>query len=317
MAYTISTHNGSKVSRQHNLRNRTITDKESHIKKDGIHETWLDESPIKAYRRIFGKAQDEYNARQRRNDRKILDYYQTVKKSATQHTVYEIIVQVGSKDNHPGSEISKSILKDYFDDWKKRNPNLETIGAYYHEDEEGAPHLHIDYIPVAHGYSRGMEMQAGLVRAYEEQGFFLSGRDTAQIKWERAENSYLDRLCRSRGLEITHPHREGVKHLDTSIYKKTQELEKQEQRAIKLATRNKKAIERIRNAESKATRAEERADQLDYDVSSYEAISSKYKRLRAHISKNPLIGKAILNEFDKSERKPVQEMEIEFDDIDR
>ena len=44
-------------------------------------------------------------------------------------------------------------------EFKTRNPNLEVIGAYYHDDEtrdngkggriQGAPHLHVDYIPVS------------------------------------------------------------------------------------------------------------------------------------------------------------------------
>ena len=32
-------------------------------------------------------------------------------------------------------------------------PNLKLIGAYIHMDE-ASPHLHLDYVPVAHGYSR-------------------------------------------------------------------------------------------------------------------------------------------------------------------
>ena len=45
------------------------------------------------------------------------------------------------------------------ENFRQRNPNLEVIGAYYHDDEirddgkggkiQGAPHLHVDYIPVS------------------------------------------------------------------------------------------------------------------------------------------------------------------------
>lgn len=55
--------------------------------------------------------------------------------------------------NHCHYLLIKKILKDYVQDWKRRNPNLEMIGAYYHNDEQGKqPHVHIDYVPVAHGY---------------------------------------------------------------------------------------------------------------------------------------------------------------------
>ena len=38
MGVTISTHNGSSVSREHNIRNRKITDKEEHIDREGHYE---------------------------------------------------------------------------------------------------------------------------------------------------------------------------------------------------------------------------------------------------------------------------------------
>ena len=46
---TISTHNGSKVARQHNIRDKRITAKEPHIDPDGEHAIWYDVDPQKAY----------------------------------------------------------------------------------------------------------------------------------------------------------------------------------------------------------------------------------------------------------------------------
>ena len=39
---TISTHNGSQVARQHNLRNPKVIAKEDHIDPNGHFEMWLD-----------------------------------------------------------------------------------------------------------------------------------------------------------------------------------------------------------------------------------------------------------------------------------
>ena len=46
---TISTHNGSQVSRQHNLRNPKVIVKEDHIDPNGHFEVWRDEDPKSAY----------------------------------------------------------------------------------------------------------------------------------------------------------------------------------------------------------------------------------------------------------------------------
>lgn len=229
MGVTISTHNGSAVAREHNIRNEKVVSKEAHIDINGKHETWHDEKVRVAYERIFGDAQREYNARQTRTDRKIDNYYNEVCKDAKKHDVYEMIIGIYGKKEDGSSicdeQMGYDIMKQFVDGWKERNPNLELIGAYYHADEPNAePHVHIDYVPVAHGYKRGMETQNGLVKALEEMGFSKQGKATAQIQWEKRENTYLESLCNSRGLSVERP-LEGKKHLDTDKYKAVKELE--------------------------------------------------------------------------------------------
>ena len=219
---TIATHNGSKAHRDHNLRGHS-TDKQEHIQKGGIHETWKDEAPRAAYDRIFGEAVAAYNAKQSRPERQIKDYYNKIAQDEKKHPVYEMIV--GVYGGIP-EDACKSILSDFVNDWEKRNPNLELIGAYYHADEEGEPHVHLDYIPVARGYTRGMEVQNGLVKALGQQGFEKQGKATAQILWEQRENQALEQICMEYGIEIEHPQKnKGVEHLHTEAYKVQQELQ--------------------------------------------------------------------------------------------
>ena len=94
MTVTIATHNGSAVSREHNVRNRRVTNTQNHINPHGHYEVWHDEKPRQAYRRIFGEALRDYNARQKRDDRKIKDYYNHIEKDAMKHTVYEMIIGI-------------------------------------------------------------------------------------------------------------------------------------------------------------------------------------------------------------------------------
>lgn len=228
MGVTLATHNGSLVRREHNVRNPKVVSKEKHIDMNGVHEIWHDEKIREAYDRIFGDAVERYNERQKRADRKISNYYNEIEKHAKKHVVYEMIVGVYSdkKSGYLDEEMQHDILKDFVDGWSKRNPNLELIGAYYHADEQGEPHVHLDYVPVAHGYTRGMEIQNGLVKAFEEMGIEKKGRETAQIQWEKRENAVLERICRDYGLDVDHPREEGRKHLETEQYKAKQELDK-------------------------------------------------------------------------------------------
>lgn len=229
MEKTISVHNGSAVSRAHNKRIEKVTSKQEHIDPKLSHrnEYLIDEDPRMAYRRIFGEALGEYNEKQTRNDRKIDDYYKHVQKDVKKHPVYELIVQVGDRnDTGIESEVERNILKDYTEKWSERNPNLELIGAYLHADEpDGTIHMHLDYVPVAHGYKRGMKVQNGLVKALGEQGFKVaSGKGTAQQQWQDNERRALKELCLERNIEVAPLKGEKRKHLDTDIYKQQQRL---------------------------------------------------------------------------------------------
>lgn len=237
MAKTISTHNGSAANREHNVRNPKATDKQEHIDKDlrSQNEILHDEKPREAYRRIFGAALAEYNAKQKRADRRIQDYYTHVSKDAKRHPVYEMIVQIGDRrDTGLDAPVERECLREFYQGWKERNPNLECIGAYIHADEtDGTLHMHVDYVPVARGYQRGLETQSALVAALAQQGIRMDKEHprTAQIQWEARENAALEAICNAHGIEVIHPQRTGeqLQHLDTSLYKAQQKLEEAQQ----------------------------------------------------------------------------------------
>lgn len=240
MPVTISTHNGTAVAREHNIRNKKVVNKENHIDPNGIHETWIDEPIRQAYERLFGESVRNYNNKQARADRKIDSYYNTICKDKKKHPVYEMIIGVygKSEDGSPicSAEQGKAIMQKFVEDWSRRNPNLELIGAYYHADEDGEPHVHLDYVPVAHGYVKGMETQTGLVKALGEQGFEKNGRATAQIQWEKRENDYLTSLCEDVGLTVIHPQIEGRKHIETQVFKLQKRIEELQAEVIRLQT---------------------------------------------------------------------------------
>ena len=241
---TISTHNGSQVARQHNLRNPKVIAKEDHIDPNGHFEVWLDEDPKTAYERLFGKSVEEYNERQTREDRKITDYYKQICEDKKKKPVYELIIGIYGKkaDGTPicSKNDGKRILRAFVEDWERRNPQLKLCGLYYHCDESvgingsQVGHVHIDYIPVGDGFTRGMGMQSSLSRALEQQGFESQGlNNTAQMQWESRENQFLATLCTHAGFEVIRGNG-NKEHLDTATYKKVKELEDLEKREATL-----------------------------------------------------------------------------------
>lgn len=298
---TISVHNGTKVSRAHNMRNRKVTDKEPHIDKNGWYAVWRDEPLREAYTRIFGKAQEEFNLKQTRNDRRVLDYLSNVQKSAKQHPVYETIITLGNVDEHPEPRESYEILQQVFEEWKKNYPNLEIVGAYFHADERdpktkksGTPHLHIDYVPVAHGYKKGLAVQNGLVKAFGEMGFILKGKDTAQIQWQRDLKSRVTQLVQERGFKVVEPTVKRKKHVETAIYK----LEKQ----IPALRKERNRLTRdVISAQEALYEADKPFRDIRHLKRRLEAVEADYEALRGYVAGFNFKGVNLLERFDSQE----------------
>lgn len=229
MTFTISFHNGHTVARGHNRRLKKIIEREDgHIDTTRMHKTWLDVHPRDAYARIFGDAVTEYNRKcidKGHKERQIEDYYSTICKDKQKHAVYESIVSIGNYNHHPDEATSVSILKEFCKKWRERNPNLVPIGMYLHLDE-ATPHVHIDYICVARGYKKGLEVQSSMTGALKNMGYESERKgDTAQIRWERAERQALEDICVAHGLEIEHPEISHKKHMNISEFRQMKRVE--------------------------------------------------------------------------------------------
>lgn len=85
------------------------------------------------------------------------------------------------------------VLEKYAQTFQERNPNLYLFNCVLHMDE-ATPHLHMDYIPVAHGYKSGMETRNSLTKALQQMGF-----DNAK---SRNENETVAWQIRSRKIVV-------------------------------------------------------------------------------------------------------------------
>lgn len=271
---TIATHNGSSLSQGHNRRDERYTSKDGHINPNGLHEIWFDKDIKEMYHDLFDEAVQAFNQEEKKADRKIADYYQKIRADKQKHLAYETIIGVYKTGDTVSDETKKEILKEYCCTWEERNPNLKLLGIYYHADEPGEPHVHIDYIPVA-SYAKGLKLRNGIKRALEEQGFTGETKKTNPVKqWTKRENEYLEKLCNDRGIEIDHDI-EKRKHLSVKGYKEVNDYIKQEE---------KKADEKIQayvNEEvGKQTqeRMEELEDSLRLDMPSRKGIFKKYSK---------------------------------------
>ncbi len=206
---------------EHN--NREFIAKNVDGERVGDNITYRRQNIKDKYDELFGQALAEYNARQTQESRRISDYYEHLKKSAKGKPYYEIVVQFGDMDTcGQGSgrwEEAKLMLDDYMRGFEKRNPNLKVFNAVMHLDE-ATPHLHIDFIPIAHKVERGLSVKVSMKGALKEQGFTSANRmQNEWAAWEEQERSVMT--------EILHAHElsrdvKGVRreHLTVDDYKK-------------------------------------------------------------------------------------------------
>ena len=66
--------------------------------------------------------------------------------------------------------------------------------------DEKTPHIHLNYIPVANYYVRGMEVQNGHAKALEQMGF--GNKKNSIDGWRKNERAILRELCATHGIEL-------------------------------------------------------------------------------------------------------------------
>jgi len=167
-----------------------------------------------AYNQLFAESTERYNAKQKRNDRKVHgSYYEhlfgvkpcnTVRTAADKRkSFYEDVVQIGKiEDSGYGTE-DFQLVADCLKEYNRRFPESQpqVFNAVLHMDE-ATPHLHIDYIPVGH-YKRGQDVQNGIAQALKEMGFGEGKQAIA--RWRAAEVEVLNKICLEHGIQPLAP----------------------------------------------------------------------------------------------------------------
>ena len=232
-----------------------------------------------AYEQLFGQATERYNARQKRNDRKIHgSYYEylfhrkpsnsILISSDKRKSFYEDVMQIGRmEDSGVGTEdfqLVAECLKEYMAGFQERNPNFYVFNAVLHMDEQ-TPHLHIDYIPVGH-YQRGQDTQNGIAQALKEMGY--GDGKNAIARWRAAEVEVMNAICRAYDIEPLAPEKSRGT-LEVAEYKE------QRHKADELAKENSRVEAEIAEKRAAVESAEKKTAKL-VEIDSIEVKKSVF-----------------------------------------
>ena len=298
-----------KGSLSHN--NREFTAKNIDPSRTADNIVFVQQELGEAYHQLFDEAVEKYNARQKRKDRKIGDYFEHlfnrppgksfIVNANKQKCFYEHLVYIGTKKDSgigtPDAEITKECLREYMEGFQERNPNFYVFNAVMHLDES-TPHMHIDYIPIGH-FKNGLEVRNAKNKALEEMNF---GKDAkANNRWRLAEWDILKNICNAHGIEISEPkksrgysytveeygeHQDRINALNAEIERLTAERDETVAEFEKLSKKkvNITEIESIEAKESmfgkKVTLIKEDYDKLSDTAKKYVAMEKNIKKLK-------------------------------------
>ena len=214
-------------------------------------------TPIEqAYHELFDEAQAEYNAKQKRKDRRIENYYEKICNGDQEKPFYEVIFQVGNKDDMGAASengaLAKEILDKFYHSFLERNPQLHVFSAHLHMDE-ATPHLHIDFIPFTTGSKRGLSTRVSLKQALADQGITGEGRSlTERDLWVQKEKESLAEIMLEHGIEWEQKgeHKEHLSVLEFKREKRKEELAELEQ-SIERVQQKQVSIKAVEQIETK------------------------------------------------------------------
>jgi len=217
-----------KGSVSHNTRAFSAKNVDRERSKDNV--CFHNEDIKEVYHQLFNGALERYNAKQKRSDRKIENYYEKIRTGKQERLFHEVIFQIGNREDMNArnweGDLAKEILTEFMKDFQTRNPNLYVFSAHLHMDEE-TPHLHIDFIPFIRNSKRGLDTRVSLKGALAELGFKGGTRGATEWnQWIDAEKQELAKVMGRCGVEWKRlgTHNKHLSVLDYEKQERTREV---------------------------------------------------------------------------------------------
>lgn len=240
-----------------------------------------------AYKEVFGEAVEEYNAKQKRKDRKIDDYYLHVYHSKTLDLQREMIIGLGNKEDweklgyekkKEAGQLIKEVIEDFI---KDKKDHIHVYNAVVHLDEAGAPHAHINFIPLAHGYKNGLKTQPSWTKSLAQMGYPGKGRKPF-MAFRETEVERIGRIAKKYGIERKLGETNPLP--DVQTYKRVKDLEKQAKaKEIDLELLDGELADKQEQAQGAGESAQRARQEAQQALQAKEQAEREAQRLRAEI----------------------------------
>ncbi|PFR76987.1 plasmid recombination protein [Bacillus cereus] len=266
------------------------------------------------YKDVFQEVVAKYNEKQKRNDRKIQDYYDKIHKNEKTHEQRELVVAVGEgKDDPKYREAKKEALKQYAEAFQGRNPNLAVYNMVLHDDEAN-PHLHINYVPNFES-SRGLTRRVGMDRALQQQGVEGTGRKLI-AHWRELETAYIEQLTKEHIPNFERANVGSHKYMKVRQYKEYAETKSIVENQVQEKETQLQVIDRhLKNDEEKANELQVVKKRLESDVNDkYVELKAVNQKIESENEKLQLIGQRHVD-LEKRVKQMQKELDSAMDQV--
>ena len=166
----------------------------------------FDEAERRAYNLLFGETLKKQNARHikagHRNRIKSMDDYRSGRLTCPE----EVIMLIGDRNHTVDAQTLSIVWTDYIVWQQKTYPQVKVLDAALHVDEQGAPHMHMRQVWIAHsadgdtvGQNKALQ-QMGVKRPDPDKK--QDRHNNAKITFSRDCRQQFAAICKQHGLEI-------------------------------------------------------------------------------------------------------------------
>lgn len=211
------------------------------------------------YLELFEEARIEFNSKQKRNDRKIDNYFKHISDDNKHDLAIPIILEIG--DMYYWSTISEEdkrkmtiVFKKQIKDLEKIIPNFKISNAVIHYDE-ASPHMHIMGVAYKQGNKNGMSVQVGKASVFTKDSLLKIQDQMRELCIKEFNETYnlnytLKLKQEGRNQDINVNDMVHYQQSTRNIKKSQEALEKLNEGANKLNEKSKEVYELVNNLKS-------------------------------------------------------------------
>lgn len=244
-------------------------------------------------------------------------------------------------------EVNRAACKELSDRFEELYPHFKMVCSSWHGDEfylnangvaePGIEHVHINFIPVATGYKRGLSKQASISKALEQMGFVNAVDDNgvwhnAYYYWTQDVQQKFEDILRekfteyqaekkksfpkfsilayalySEELTFKHPAKgKSLPNLDPERYRELKDVERQ----LNVANDELNVVQgELEQAEKTIADAKEKEENLD------DYIAAKMQEADQYYAERKEEAAGLIREAMEKHKQKVEEAELRFGDI--